>query len=212
VFSEGWMSTLLAHYRRIKRMTQPFRSTAPSVLLALSAWLALGCAAHRGANSQSIMSDPQGDHFATTLKLGMELKQAEAFLTRKGVVFETAQKSKPIPGKSLRLEGKYPGSTATVALYFVADRLWEIKIRDSESLCQEHARDLGVPVAFKAGCSFWANKDEWFSAFSCPSPIGSALPGEGATCFFVSLQPLAKAGLSKADLEEAYKEVQPPSP
>jgi hypothetical protein len=180
--------------------------------LAVSALFVFGCAARSAAKYQSIMSDPQGDPFATTLKLGMELKHAEAFLTRKAVAFEMAQKSNPIPGKSLRLEGKYPGSTATVALYFVADRLWEIKIRDSESLCQEHARDLGVPVAFKAGCSFWGNKDEWFSALNCPSPTGSAFPGEGATCFFVSLQPLAKAGLSKADLEEAYKEIQPPSP
>jgi hypothetical protein len=173
----------------------------------------LGCSAQNAAKAKPSVIRPDSDPLATTLRLGMELKRAEALLTRQQVVFSSSPKNSPIPGKSVVIQGEYPGSPARISLYFVEDKLWEIKLRDSEELCNENVRDLGPPVVAKAGCWFWADKGEWFSAFHCPATIESpSLPREGATCFFVSLKPLASAGLGKSELEAAFKGIQPSSP
>jgi hypothetical protein len=187
--------------------------TSASLPLAMSALLGLACSAQKAANAKPSVIKPDSDPLATTLRLGMELKRAEALLTRQQVVFSKSPKNSPIPGKSVVIQGEYPGASARISLYFVDEKLWEIKLRDSEELCKAYVRDLGTPVVAKAGCWFWADKSEWFSAFHCPSTIESpSLPKEGATCFFVSLKPLASAGLGKAELEAAFKEIQPPSP
>lgn len=142
-------------------------------------------------------------------ELGTDLKAAEAVLKHHEVKYQSEASDEPVPGKSLVIEGRYAFGGVEVTLYFVDNTLWEIKLRGSEGLCEQHTASLGPPVRQKEGCKFWFDRKKLFSAFYCPAPSSRS---ERAECFIASLQPLEKAGLSREILEQELKHMEPPPP
>jgi hypothetical protein len=142
-------------------------------------------------------------------ELAMDVKAAEAVLKHHDVQYDSRARKKPVPGRSLIIQGRYGFGGAEVDLYFVDNTLWEIKLRRSEGLCEQHTADLGPPVRQKDGCEFWFDKQKLFSAFYCPATSSRS---ERPECFIVSLLPLEKAGLSRALLEQEFKAMEPPPP
>jgi len=141
--------------------------------------------------------------------LGMEPKAAEAVLVQHGVKYKAKGRDKPVPGRSLVIRGNYAFGGGEVVLYFVDGTLWEIKLRGSEGLCEQHTSDLGPPVRQKDGCKFWFDEKKLFAAFYRPA---SPSRSEGAECQVVSFEPLRRAGLSRELLEREFEALKPPVP
>jgi hypothetical protein len=55
----------------------------------------------------------------------------------------------------------------TATLYFVEDRLWQVKLRPGKTIRKSIEAGLGAPDARRNDCSFWANPEKLQGLFCC---------------------------------------------
>lgn len=171
--------------------------------------LGLAVAAHAVADDQprAKLSKMQGA--PKRFELGKDLAAATAVLKQHEVTYKFHADDQPVPAKSVVVEGTYAFGETRVSLYFVDDKLWQIKLRGSNGLCEQHTADLGPPVREKDGCKFWFDKAKLFSAFTCSA---GASHGTGGACFILNLQPVERAGVKRELVDEMLKALSPPEP
>jgi hypothetical protein len=81
----------------------------------------------------------------------------------------------------------------TATLYFVEDRLWQVKLRPGKKIRKSIETDLGAPDARKNDCRFWANPEKLQGLFCCPDK-----------CQLFDMQEWVRAGKPRSAAERAY--------
>jgi len=90
----------------------------------------------------------------------MRLEQAREVLTARGCSVKVHDDDKPVRGASHKLRGSCTGQPVErITLYFVEERLWQIKLRPGAAARPLVEAELGAPDAEHDGLRLWSRRD-----------------------------------------------------
>jgi hypothetical protein len=129
------------------------------------------------------------------LKIGMTPSEADVLLVGMKSSLKVRSDDKPVAGKSLKGRASFPDGAMleTATLYFVGQRLWQIKLRPGRQIRKEIEPQLGKADAQKGDYKIWAFRKE-FKGVICSDD----------SCRIFDMSQWLQAGVARSLAEQAY--------
>ena len=170
------------------------------LLSVASACLFLASACSAGPQRENTLKSDQGEEQTKLpqplgLKIGMTPSEADVLLLRMKASLKVRSDDKPIAGDSLKGRATFPegGMLEKATLYFVGQRLWQMKLRPGKQIRKQIEPHLGKPDAQKDDCKIWAFQPELQGVFCCDD-----------ICRIFDMNQWLLAGVARARAEQAY--------
>lgn len=131
--------------------------------------------------------------------LGMTVGEATQLLAKQSARLRTHADDKPFPGESQKVRARLPeGAEARkLTLYFVKQRLWQIKVRHPSAVLRKSIEaGLGTPDHADQGCRRWWSPKQ-LQAVSCCKEA----------CYLADLGQWVRAGKQRAEAQKAFARI-----